>query len=467
MSELKYRETIFRYPEEIKDRFIETPGLDFRDGTHVSSEDIWNFMTDEAPRRFPYAFSIDRFYVGRLSKDVEFFSGIKRGYLSLTLRDRLLKAHSKGIPIIHVQGGQTVDPYYAAGGIPIVPGPLRSWARDMQEGLSRREADKRALSILEAGRRSISIEACNNPIAAVEAIHQEIVPVDLIAPYLCLRCTDIAYVIESYRSGRNSVPIYLVDYPITQDKEWTVNYLATLIRRLVKRIGELKGREASEEDLKNEIKLENKGRRFARETVEHSWSASTPPINSTDTQNLITLGRFDSGDSLAATQVLEGANHEVKERVKRSIKGAGLQDDPVRIFSCGSCFGLRGDFIEEKGGIHVGTDDHLSKIYAEVDETGNPYEKLAESLLSYSYEQPTEKRAQWVVELVKKSRADGVVCGYNWGCNYQSAVSRMIADIVKEETGVPTINIEVAELGRLESLEQTQNRIESFIEVLK
>jgi benzoyl-CoA reductase/2-hydroxyglutaryl-CoA dehydratase subunit BcrC/BadD/HgdB len=72
-----------------------------------------------------------------------------------------------------------------------------------------------------------------------------------------------------------------------------------------------------------------------------------------------------------------------------------------------------------------------------------------------------------VVELVKKSRADGVVCGYNWGCNYQSAVSRMIADIVKEETGVPTINIEVAELGRLESLEQTQNRIESFIEVLK
>jgi benzoyl-CoA reductase/2-hydroxyglutaryl-CoA dehydratase subunit BcrC/BadD/HgdB len=42
----------------------------------------------------------------------------------------------------------------------------------------------------------------------------------------------------------------------------------------------------------------------------------------------------------------------------------------------------------------------------------------------------------------------------------------MIADIVKEETGVPTINIAVAELGRLEGNEQTLNRIESFIEMI-
>jgi benzoyl-CoA reductase/2-hydroxyglutaryl-CoA dehydratase subunit BcrC/BadD/HgdB len=42
-----------------------------------------------------------------------------------------------------------------------------------------------------------------------------------------------------------------------------------------------------------------------------------------------------------------------------------------------------------------------------------------------------------------------------------------VADIVKKETGIPTINIEVAELGRSEATEQTQNRIESFIEILK
>ncbi len=279
----------FKYPEEIKDRFIETNGLDFRDGTHVSPEEIWKFMTDEAPKRFPYAFSMERFYTNRLSKDVEFFGGIKRAYLTLTIKDRLLKAHSEGTPIIYVNGGQTVDPYYAAGGIPIVPGPLIAWARDMQEGLSPRDADKRVQSIQEAGRKYISIDTCNGPIAAIEAIHQKIVPVDLIAPILCLRCSDIAYTIESYRRRGAHFPSNLVDYPITQDHEWTVSYLASMIQRLVKKIGELKGKEVCEEDIKKEIKLENKGRRFARETVELSWSASIPPLNSTDSQNQITL----------------------------------------------------------------------------------------------------------------------------------------------------------------------------------
>lgn len=457
---------IFRYPEELRNQFIETLGLHFRDGTYVSSSDIWNFMTKEAPVRFPYAFSQDRNYQSRLSQDVEFFSGIKRGYLTLTLRDRLLEAHSKGIPIIHVQGGQTVDPYFAAGGIPIVPGPLRGWARDMQEGLNVKEADKRANKILEAGRQAISIECCNNPIGSIEAIRQELVPVDLIAPYLCLRCTDIAYVIESYRNTIKNIPLELIDYPITQDKDWTVNYIAEMIRGLVKKIADIRGIQVADEDIIREIKLENKGRQLARNTIESSWAASIPPINSTDTSSLITAGRFDSGDSLAATELLEQANREVKDRIKRSIKGAGLMDNPVRVLSVGSCFGLRGDFVEDKGGLLVGTDDHLSKIYADVKETGDPYLNVADAILSYSYEQPTEQRAQYVVDLVRKSKADGVVCGYNWGCNYQSAVSRMIADIVKAETGVPTINIEVAELGRLETMEQTQNRIESFIEVL-
>lgn len=85
----------------------------------------------------------------------------------------------------------------------------------------------------------------------------------------------------------------------------------------------------------------------------------------------------------------------------------------------------------------------------------------------FPYEQPTEKRAEWTAEQVKKSRADGVVFMYNWGCNFQTAVARMMSDIIKEKTGVPTTFIEVGELGRMEALEQSENRIESFIEILR
>ncbi len=458
---------VFSYPEELKESFVKTAGLEFRDGTKVPSEEIWDFMTIEAPRRFPYAFDLTRRNFGTLSKDVNFFSGIKRGYLSLTLRDRLLKAHDNGTPIIHVSGGQTVDPYFAAGGIPIVPGPLRGWARDMQEGLSVRDADQRAMAILETGRTAVSIDACNNPIGSISAINARLVPVDLIAPYLCLRCTDIGFSVESFRNSLDGIPFTLIDYPITRDKESAVEYFAAMLRRLVKQIGEIRGKEATEDDLRKEIKLANRGRRLARETIALAWSAPIPPITSADLSSIITLARFDNGDSLAATQLLDQAYYEVKSRVEHGIEGGGLADDPVRILTSGSCFGFDGTFVEAKGGLLLGSDDHLSKIYADVEESGDPYEKLAKAALTYHYEKPAEDRAKYVIDLAKQSRADGVICGYNWGCNYQSAISRLVADIVKKETGLPTINVEVAELGRLEALEQTQNRAESFIELLK
>ena len=459
---------VFRYPERIKEDFIKTPGLHFKDGSYVDSEEIWNFLTVEAPVRFPYAFSLERSYQGRMSRDVDFFSGIKHAYLNLTLRDRVVKAREKGTPIVHVEGGQTVDPYFAAGAIPIVPGPLRAMARDMREGLDLREASQRSMKIMEDGRQAISIECCNNPIGSIEAIHQGAVPVDFIAPYLCLRCTDYVYTMEAYRKKLKDVQMHFIDFPVTTDGEWTVDYVAELIRDLVKKLGDFRGATVTDDEMRAEIKLENYGRKLARETVEAIWQAEHLPVVSTDLASIITSGRFDRGDSLACTNFLEQANQEVNERISKGISGAGLPDKPVNILCVGSCFGLfSSDLVEVNGGFIVGTDDHLSKIYADVDESGDPYEEIARSILKYEYEKPTEQRAQYVADLVRKSKADGVICGYNWGCNYQSAVSRMIADIVKKETGVPTINLQVAELGLMNDSEQTQNRVEAFLEMLR
>ena len=131
----------FSYPEEIKDKFIATPGLKFKDGSTVSSAEIWEFMTKEAPRRFPYAFDAGANNMGRFSDDVHFLSGIKRGYLTLTLKDRVMKQHAAGTPTVLVQGGQAMDAYYAAGGIPVRPGLVMQWARNMEEGLSLRQSE--------------------------------------------------------------------------------------------------------------------------------------------------------------------------------------------------------------------------------------------------------------------------------------------------------------------------------------
>ena len=457
---------IFKYPERIKEAFVQTPGLHFRDGKYVDSEQIWEFVTEEAPARFPYAYSLEKRYGNRLSPDVDFFRGIKHNYLNLSFRDRIIEAHKNGTPIVHVEGGQTVDPYFAAGAIPVVPGPLRAMARDAQEGLGVKDAGRRAMKIMEDGRRAISIECCNNPVGSIEAINQKAVPIDMVAPYLCLRCTDYAYILEAYRTKLKDTKLHFIDFPVTRDGEWTVDYVAELIRDLVKKLGDLRGVTVTDDELWTEIRLENRGRALVRDTVETIWDAEEFPVVGSDLSSIITSGRFDRGDSLACTEFLEQANAEVKERVKNKVRGANLPEKPVRILSVGSCFGMRSDFLESKGAVVVGTDDHLSKIFADVGESGDPYKEIAKTILSYDYELPTEERAHYVSNLVRRSRADGVVCGYNWGCNYQSAVSRMIADIVKKETGVPTINLQVAELGLLGDNEQTLNRLEAFVEML-
>lgn len=458
---------LFSYPAELEPQFVETEDINFRDGTSVPASQVWDFMTEEAPRRFPFAFDSSANHIGRLSDDVEFFGGIKRGYLTLTLKDRLLEAHDRGVPVVLIQGGQSMDPYYAAGGIPLRPGFVMQWARTMQEGLNLREADLRGLEILESGRKKISIEACNQ-IAAHAAIDDKVVPVDLVAPYLCLRCSDMAYLVESHRSKNGEVPRYLVDYPIeNENKEWAVSYLATMLRTLSKKISAISGKEVTDKDVLEEIKLENKGRQLARDIIELWWSARVPPINSTDFYGVPFLANDFVGDPVATVGVLEETKKEVEERVKYSVKGTGLADDPKRLFVCGSCVGPNPHHVEKAGGVLVGRDDNWSSVSTDVRENGDPYENLARAILSFPYEQPTEKRAEWTAEQVKKSRADGVVFMYNWGCNFQTAVARMMSDIIKEKTGVPTTFIEVGELGRMEALEQSENRIEAFIEILR
>jgi benzoyl-CoA reductase/2-hydroxyglutaryl-CoA dehydratase subunit BcrC/BadD/HgdB len=456
----------FSYPEKIKDKFIATPGLKFKNGNTVSSAEIWEFMTKEAPRRFPYAFDAGTNHIGRFSADVHFLSGVKRAYLDLTAKDRLLKEHAAGTPTVLVQGGQAMDAYYAAGAIPLRPGLIMRWAQSMDEGLSLRQSETRGLNILESGRRKISIDACNQ-IAAHAAIDNKVVPVDLIAPYLCLRCSDMAFLVETHRNRGHNIPSYLVDHPVDhENKPWAAEYIAAELRELIAKIALLSGKTITDEVIFDEIKLENRGRRIALEIFEQWWAADIPPTNSTDLFGIAHLGQDFVGDSVASVDLLEQGKLEIEERIKNKVKGTGVPDHAKRLFICGSCVGPNAYHAQSAGAIFVGRDDNYSSLSVLIEESGDPYLNIARSILAYPYEQRTETRGKWTADMVKRSRADGVIFMYQWGCNYQSSVARMISDIVKQKTGVPTTFVEVGELGRSEATEQSTNRVEAFIEMV-
>ncbi|ACL16478.1 2-hydroxyacyl-CoA dehydratase family protein [Methanosphaerula palustris] len=485
---------LFQYPESLKERFLQTSDIEFRYSKTVTPEEIWHFMTVDAPRRYPYAYEVNPYFRDQISADIGFLTGIKSRYLRLSLKDRLLNAHENGVPIIFTQGGQTFEPYYTAGGIPLRPGLISRFANDLTEGQTVNELGNSRKEKLEFGNKLISTESC--PIVGAHVTAQRgIVPVDLVAPYLCLRCSDKQYLVESYRNRKNveaylnpasrgpyfkeNIPLMLIDYPIDQqnEKDWAIDYLETMLRNLTAKVSELSGKEVNDQVLAEEIRYENKVRKLTQNIVHLWWNAPVPPTNSSDfvgTSNtsagLFRIGNEFSGDPNGAYSVLKDACAELQERVRNGVKGVGVADDPVRIYICGPAATESADpgHIDRVDGVVVGKDDQWSEISTLVDEGGNnPYRNLARAILSFPMELPTEERAAWTIEQVKKSRADGLIFTHTWGCNFQSSVARMICDIVRDEAGIPVMDTGTAGGGpSLLGEEQSKTRLGAFIEMI-
>ena len=456
---------LYRFPETIREDFLNSGDIVYRDGSRTAAQEVWHYLTEIGPVRYPGLYDNDPYYGRRFSHDNLAYS-LKHNYLIMTMNDRLTKAKDSGIPIVFVQGGQSVDPYYAAGAIAIRPASTNIWARRKTEGLNLNQESVQSTDDKEKAYRAISFEACNT--AGYEYIQEGDLPVDMVAPYSCLRCSDVSYGLEAHRHGnKRGVKLFLADYPLDhqKDKPWAVEYFAENIKNLITEIDKLTGRTTTADDVRNEIKLHNEGRRLSMEIARLWWSAETPPTNGKDRRDLFQMGGMEMhGDPQATLGVLREAMNIIKYRVDHNIKGDGVDDRPARIFVCGSCVFPNEYKTETAGGIIVGNDNHWSDITTMVEEDGDPYLNLSKAILSYPYEQPIKERAAWTVGQIKDSRADGVVFLYNWGCNTQSAIARAIVDEIKKQTGLPTLIIE-HEFGTKQS-EQLQNRINAFVEML-
>ncbi|HEX3046036.1 MAG TPA: 2-hydroxyacyl-CoA dehydratase family protein [Bacillota bacterium] len=456
----------FRYQEEYRDRFLESENITFKDGSVVTPAEIWDYLTNEAPKKYPYAFEENAFYGGRASQDVTLPAALKNTYLALTLSERMEKAKDNGVTIAFIQGGQAVDPYTAAGAIALRPALVNNWHNGRKHGYNVNAVELDRKKVKERAYRAISFEACNT--AGYEHIQEDDLRIDIVAPYSALRCSDISYSLESHRHGkREDVKLFLADYPMSNqaDKKWAIEYFAKNLRKLVENIDEISGKKTTDEDLRNAIKLHNTGRKLAMELADLWLSPDTPPTNGADRSALFTMGALEiHGDTQATLSVLKEAKQSIGERVKKGVKGFGIVDNPKRLFVLGSCVSPNNYRTEEAGGIVVGTDNGWSHITTLVEEEGDPYFNLAKATLEYPYEQSIEKRAAWTIEQIKKSRADGVIFLYNWGCNTQSAIARAVCDVIKRETGLPTLVTE-NELRGLQP-EQQQNRINAFVEMI-
>jgi benzoyl-CoA reductase/2-hydroxyglutaryl-CoA dehydratase subunit BcrC/BadD/HgdB len=257
-----------------------------------------------------------------------------------------------------------------------------------------------------------------------------------------------------------------VDYPLAnqKDKPWAVEYFAENLRQLTRSINELSGKPTGDAELRHEIKVHNEGRLLATEIADLWWSAEVPPTTGKDRRDFFQLGGMEMhGDPEASLSLLREVKGYLADRIRRGEKGIGVNPKAKRIFVCGSCVFPNDYRMEEAGAIIVGQDNHWSDITTLVEEEGDPFINLAKAVLSYPYEQPIKERARWTAEQIKKSRTDGILFLYKWGCNTQSAAARMLVDEIKASTGLPTL---VIEDDNQNQTEQLQNRVDAFVEML-
>lgn len=461
----------YAFPEELKEVFLESDGLNFKYGPPVSAEEIWDYMTKEAPRRYPYFFDTSEYAAGpwRLPDYVESCWILKCHYIRFSDRKRFTQNKKNGIPMVFIHGGQNIDPYAIAHAVPIRPMSLFHFGtmNEEHDGESFQEWSRRISIFLEEGKRELCSEACNM-VSPHQCIKRGDAPIDIIAPVFSVRCSDMAYLTESHRSSKTKTPIVIVDYPVNSqpDQEWAIKYLASELRRLVAEIKKVGGKEPSEDECRETLRLLNRGRKVVRNFVETWRGTNLVPGYSNDFFWIIRLCAEYFGDPVAGVQVIEEAYKETKERVEKGIKGIEIAEDPVRLYILGSCFTPQCDNIDRAGGAIVGMDDYWNRAVVDVEEEGDPYQNMAKAMLSFPVERPTLERARWTVEDILKSRADGVIYPYQWGCQFQSAASLMMTDIIKKETGLPVLSLQMDQLTRATTTEQVESRIISFIEML-
>jgi len=452
----EYKEKVFKkefdefvstqrdYLHRAKVRLLASPALTFRDGTVLTPERIWSWLFEkEAPEKYPNIF------VGIENYDLESPGIVKFLYLYYSFYDRLVAAAEKGVKVINRK--ETIpDLFYGLGAIPIRGGAtaaLRHTVRSIAPG---------------------NHEACGAGSTWANADYKtpfnfQVVPTGV----ACYDTPNNALAV--HRAGKANIPIFYLDNPIgSSDKPWAIDYRVQILRRAAVEIARHTGRKVEDEAIRKEIIVGNKIRKALWRIFELQAQSEQPPFTAYEFETVMHSGHNWAGEPEAYLQVIREIAEDVPNRVNHRVHGTSRGKDPVRIFVGGACTHFRPLVGPASGAVPVGVEWFLVPSYGIVSEEGDPFRALADGSPLKSLTQPLEQHADWIVDHIRLSRAEGFIYGYKFGCNFGSSAANTIADIVREKAGIPTLVMETDMIGKKGSESGGGlTRVEAFIELLK
>lgn len=427
-------------------------GLRTWDGGYIPWEEIERFYEEVVPEQYPGVFEVRFDPNSRAIK--------KEIYLLCTLPDRLRDAQAKGKAIVGRWGASNpTDQYYAAGLV-----PMSSFGFCTREMVFRKDP-----TLTRFGRSQLSEDACPYQATMHGAVATGVLPMDVGFPYVGSWCFESPVNLEQIRNRKPDLEVRFFDQPMfcrwPGKEEHTLEYLMHEMRTSIISMGEMLGKQITAEDVRAEIKRENRCRVLLGELFGYQ-SIQPPPMSAAEVLWYAGMTVDWLADPDAACGVLETAVEEVRERVRKGERGYGVCEDPIRLVISGlpSADLALLNIIEDMGAAVVGFES-MWNITA-IDEEGDPFEALARRATNIPLSLPARQRAYMVSkQSMERYRPDGTIYCNNFGCHLTSAPGPILMKIYEHEFGIPCLALEIDLPGGGHG--QMSTRIQAFIETIR
>jgi len=241
------------------------------------------------------------------------------------------------------------------------------------------------------------------------------------------------------------------------------------VRSELQRVGgalsELAGHPLTNDILRSGIRVANRVRAILAELREIAFSAPLAPMPALELLVAEMMALHFCSDRVGVIEVLEALLQETRSRVAAGT-GYGESDD-ARVFWVNPVADLEVmNLLEDCGGRVCGTDYLFTHALDAIPEDLHPYEALARMALADPMVGSAAERARRIARDARRFGSEAVLISRIPGASHCALEGAIIADVIREELGVPTIEIEVPPVS--DSLSPAlKTRISALVETVK
>jgi benzoyl-CoA reductase/2-hydroxyglutaryl-CoA dehydratase subunit BcrC/BadD/HgdB len=258
---------------------------------------------------------------------------------------------------------------------------------------------------------------------------------------------------------------YLLDVPY-HHTEKSRQYVAGQLREMALTIAKKQGKPFDEERLAGALRLSNEAREYLLK-INELRKASPCPLSAEDATSYMSDMQFFSPGSRAGVEFYRAMYEELKAKVASGL-GAVTKERfrllwlhyirpyyPNEIIS----------YLEANGASVCFNE--ATHVYWEPLDPENPFESLADKVLSIPNGGPLERRAELALKLAADYNVDGVIHFSHWGCRQSCGGEYVIRDLMRKKD-IPMLILDGDSTdSRNYSKEQTKLRLEAFLEMLE